>query len=84
MAASKTIYTLHYWDPSEGFEGREWEDRCVFESKEVAEFVRDGILMFQEKGSELSVTVRSKELFVEPTVDEWMKDHGPGDQRRAG
>ena len=84
MAASKTIYTLHYWDPSEGLEGREWEDRRMFESKEVAEFVRDGILMFEPVGSELSVTVRSKEFFTEATVDEWMEEHGPGAQRRAG
>lgn len=84
MVAKKTIYTLHYYDPSDGFEGREWEDPRAFESEEVAEFIRGGIMMFQEVGSELQVTVRRKEFYTEATVEEWMKDHGPGANRRAG
>lgn len=84
MSAKKTIYTLHYWDPSLDFEGREWDDPRVFESKEVAEGVRDGILMFQEVGSELQVSVRTKELYTEATFSEWLDAHGPGANRRAG
>jgi len=81
MATTKTVYTLHYWDPETD---EEWQDRRVFTSREVADGVRNGIRMFQDKGDRTEVQVRTAELFEEETFDEWFGTHGPGANRRTG
>lgn len=83
----KSVYLIRFHDPrSTEYHPEGRDDFCwgkgVFTSREVAEFARGGMEMFQEVGDETTYRVIELKFNPEDTVSEWLDNNLPG--RKTG